>query len=103
MDLACQLGLWLPAWTAESYVSIPPQFQCESATRLLNTFRGVKPLDCLYKQRACSPKAGSEERGGQLSGVVLRAELGAREAEQLLSYYWKLVSHPCDAEQPQFY
>jgi hypothetical protein len=29
MDLACQLGLQLPAWTVESYTSIPPQFQAK--------------------------------------------------------------------------
>jgi hypothetical protein len=29
MDLACQLGLWLPAWTVESYATIPPQFQAK--------------------------------------------------------------------------
>jgi hypothetical protein len=38
--------------------------------------------NCLYKRRACSRKAGSEERGGQLSCTVLRAKLGVRDAEQ---------------------
>jgi hypothetical protein len=45
MDLACQLGLWLPAWTVESYVSIPPQFHNKSLARLSLTFRGVAPPD----------------------------------------------------------
>ena len=62
MDLACQLGLKLSAWTVESYVSIPPQFHSKSLTRLSLTFRGVAPPDFLYKRRAYSPKAGSEER-----------------------------------------
>jgi hypothetical protein len=29
MDLACQLGLWLPACTVDAYASIPPPFHAK--------------------------------------------------------------------------
>jgi hypothetical protein len=52
----------VPAWTVESYTSIPPHLNSRSIPRILVTFGWVAPPDCLYKRRACSPKAGSDER-----------------------------------------
>jgi hypothetical protein len=66
-------GPGLSAWTLAA--SLDCRVLClnsasvpsNSLAILLITFRGVAPLDCLYKRRACSSKAGSDERGGQLS------------------------------------
>jgi hypothetical protein len=66
------------AWTVESYTSIPPHLHSDSLPRILLIFGGVLPPDCLHKRRACSPKAGSEERerwATQLS--LLRAKIVA--------------------------
>jgi hypothetical protein len=64
-----------------SYTSIPPHLRSESLPRILLTFGGVAPPDCLNNRRACSPKAGSEEREGvtQLSRTPSKAS--ARDAE----------------------
>jgi hypothetical protein len=76
LDVSCQLGrqlgLWLPAWTpawtivsawtVESYTSIPPHLRRKRLPRFLLFLGGVAPLDCLYKRRDCSLKAGSDER-----------------------------------------
>jgi hypothetical protein len=79
----CQLGLSLPAWTPawtivpawieESYISIPPHLHSKSLPIFLRTFGRVALPDLHYKRRACSPKAGSEEREGatQLSRTVV--------------------------------
>jgi hypothetical protein len=61
-------GPGLPAWTLAASLNCKvPCFDSDSVLsrslpRLLITFRGVAPPDCLYKRRACSPKAGSDER-----------------------------------------
>jgi hypothetical protein len=92
-QLGRQLGLWLPAWTpawttvsswtVESYTSIPPHLHSKSLPRFFTYFWRVAPPDCLYKRRACSRKAGSEERerwATQLSRTPSKAS--ARDAEQ---------------------
>jgi hypothetical protein len=63
-------GPGLPAWTLAASMDCrvlrldSTSVSSKRPTRLSLTFRGVAPPDCLYKLRACSPKAGSEERGG---------------------------------------
>jgi hypothetical protein len=82
------LPAWTPAWTIvlawtiESYTSIPPHLHIKGIPGVLITFGGVAPPDCLYNRRACSSKAGSEEREGatQLSRTPSKAS--ARDAEQ---------------------
>jgi hypothetical protein len=46
----------------EPYTSIPPHLHSKSHPIFLLFFGGVAPPDFLYKRRACSPKAESEER-----------------------------------------
>jgi hypothetical protein len=63
-------------------------------TRLLLTFRGVAPSDCLYERRASSPKAGSEEREvvNSASRPTSKAKCPRRRAITVLQVGCSLVT-----------
>jgi hypothetical protein len=54
----------VPAWTVESYTSIPPHLHGKSLPRFSLTFGGVAMLEWIYNRRASYPIARSETSEG---------------------------------------